>query len=125
MIRFAQYVYVAQVGVWSKVGITNDVARRMKRLALETGLEVALIKRWRVGNLAGDVEAICIYDLRSHLAPLGREFFTLSTDDLIVAVEKSIRRVRCGERRLKPRDRHRLRYHERKREILQAQVDGQ
>lgn len=48
------------------------------------------------------------------LAPLGRECFAITTADLIEAVDDVIRRVRAGERRLRPRERGRLRYHERK-----------
>lgn len=114
MRKVADHVYVARVGGWSKVGLTTNVTARMRRIARATGYDVVLVKSWRIGMRAEHVEAICIYGLRHKLAPLGRECFTIPADELVAAVEDAVRRVRSGERRLRPRERARRRYHERK-----------
>lgn len=119
----SKYVYVAQVGEWAKVGITSDTVARGKRIACETGLPVEMVKRWRVSANARHVEAICIYGLRKKLAPLGRECFAITAAELIEAVEDAIARVRAGERNFIPRERNRLRYHERKCQLILAQLE--
>ena len=92
----AQYVYVAKVGEWAKVGIARDVKARAKQLFYHHKMDVEVVRVWRVGAKALDVETLCIREMWDRRAAYGREFFMVPVEELAARVSEIVRCVRSG-----------------------------
>jgi hypothetical protein len=75
------YLYGFQCGQWIKVGITQNVARRLKQMRLHNPYPITIVMRRPVlARHARRVEILVHRCLQRHA--VGREWFTASIEDI-------------------------------------------
>ncbi len=88
--RPSNFVYVATVGDWTKIGVSSDVARRAKILCAEQSKCVHMVRTWDIGHRAIHVERAAHDVFRNQRAPFGTEYFTVEASTAIAAVDAVI-----------------------------------
>lgn len=99
-----EVIYLISDGEAVKIGVTSDIARRLKILKSELRCDLRVIKTWPC-RYAREVERIAhavlipFQRIRPE-RPLEREWFFITADDAVSTIEIALKRLAGNRRRI-------------------------